>query len=242
MVSAKKQLAMQRKPATGRPLSNYDYAETIQRVQAWNEALKCASAVNGSLLRRLTLSIAPPRSTTSKNRIPPRADSPTPSPPTPPLLVRKLNPPALTKPTQNNMAAVSLKSVAPVPIPPLRSPEEETDNWDDDFEEDILLTKLHGSQDCISCISRVSHVLIGLDKPVFDEEKAEDINLQTIRPSKSPATSPISSPNVPPANMSAIIEDYSDVLEEVEEDLDWTLQYFQVKYLAFRRCFMLIAF
>lgn len=34
---------MQRKPATGRPLSNYDYAETIQRVQAWNEALKCPS-------------------------------------------------------------------------------------------------------------------------------------------------------------------------------------------------------
>ena len=202
----------------------------------------CVCAVNGSLLRNLTPSIAPPRSTTSKNRIPPQADSPTPSPPTPPLLVRKLNPPALAKPTQNNMAAVSLKSVAPVPIPPLRSPEEETDNWDDDFEEDILVTKLHGSQDCISCISRVSHVFIGLDKAGFDEEKAEDVNLQTIRPSKSPCTSPISSPNAPPANMSAIIEDYSDVLAEVEEDPDWTLQYFQVKYLAFRQCFMLIAF
>jgi len=43
MVSAKKQLELQRKPTTGRPLSNYDYAETIQRVQAWNEALKCSS-------------------------------------------------------------------------------------------------------------------------------------------------------------------------------------------------------
>ena len=140
------------------------------------------------------------------------------------------------------MAAVSLKSVAPVPMAPLHSPEEQTDNWDDDFEEDILLTKLHGSQDCISCISRASHVLIGLDKAGFDEEKAEDINLQTIRPSKSPSTSPVSLPIAPSANMSAIIEDYSDVLEEAEEDLDWTLQYFQVKYLTFRQCFMLIAF
>jgi len=44
------------------------------------------------------------------------------------------------------MASVSLKSVAPVPVVPLRFSEEQTDNWDDDFEEDIPVMKLHGSQ------------------------------------------------------------------------------------------------
>jgi hypothetical protein len=246
MVSAKKQLEVQRKPATGRPLSNYNYAETIQRVQAWNEALKCSSVRLIVLtLRMLTRSIAPPRSTTTKNRIPPRVATPTPSSPSSPsspLLARRLNSPALAKPTQTTTTAVSLKSVAPVPIAPLRSPEEQTDNWDDDFEEDIPLMRLHGSQHCISCTSRVSHVFTGFEKAGFDEDKAEDINLQTIRPSKSPSTSPVSLPKVPSANMSAIIEDYSDVLEEAEDDLDWKLQYFQVKILASRRCSMLIAF
>jgi len=131
------------------------------------------------------------------------------------------------------MTAVSFKPVAPVPIAPLRTPEEQTDNWDDDFEEDIPLMKLHGSHHSISCKSRASHVLTGFDKAGFDEDKAEDLNLQTIRPSKSPATSPVSLPKAPSANMSAIIEDYSDVLEEAEEDLDWKLQYFQVKKIGF---------
>ena len=140
------------------------------------------------------------------------------------------------------MTTVSLKSVAPVPMAPLPSPEEQTDNWDDDFEEDIPLMKLHGSRHCVSCTPRESHMLTGFDKAGFDEDKAEDINLQTIRPSKSPSTSPVSLPKAPPTNMSAIIEDYSDVLEEAEEDLDWTLQYFQVKFLAFSQWLMLIAF
>lgn len=126
------------------------------------------------------------------------------------------------------MTAVSLKSVAPAPVVPLRFPEEQTDNWDDDFEEDIPVMKLHGSRLWISCVKGASHVLTGLDKPGFDEEKAEDINSQTIRPSKSPSKPPVPLPKAP-ANMSAIIEDYSDVLEEKEEDLDWRLQYFQVK-------------
>jgi len=166
------------------------------------------------------------------NRIPPRAPSPIPSSPSPPLLVRKLNAPALARPTQTTIAGVSLKSVAPVPVAPLRSPEEQTDNWDDDFEEDIPVMKLHGSHHLISCISRVSHVFTGLDKAGFDEEKAEDINLRTIRPSKSPSTSPASLPKAPSANMSAIVEDYSDVLEEAEDDLNWNLQYIQVKFFS----------
>jgi len=71
-------------------------------------------------------------------------------------------------------------------------------------------------------------MLTGLDKPGFDEEKVEDINSQTIRPRTSPSITPVALPRAP-ANMSAIIEDYSDVLEEEEGDLDWRLQYFQVK-------------
>ncbi len=30
----------------------------------------------------------------------------------------------------------------------LQAPEEQTDNWDDDFEEGISLTKLHGAHIC----------------------------------------------------------------------------------------------
>lgn len=124
---------------------------------------------------------------------------------------------------------MSLKSVAPVPVVPLRFPEEQTDNWDDDFEEDIPVMKLHGSQLWTSCGEREPHTLTGLDKHGFDEEKVEDINSQTIRPNKSPSIPPASLPKAPSANMSAIIEDYSDMLEEEEEDLDWRLQYLQVK-------------
>jgi len=79
---------------------------------------------------------------------------------------------------------------------------------------------------------RASHISSGLDKPGFDEEKAEDINTQTIRPHKSPSIPSVSLPKAPSANMSAILEDYSDVLEEAEEDLDGKLQYFQVKTLV----------
>ena len=54
----------------------------------------------------------------------------------------------LVKPTllgagMNGPLGIMEKSREPLPYV-LQTPEEQTDNWDDDFEEGISLTKLHG--------------------------------------------------------------------------------------------------
>jgi hypothetical protein len=61
-----------------------------------------------------------------------------------------------------------------------------------------------------------------LDRASVDEEKedkAEDLNAQTIRPTKSPGTRPVALAALPPSDMSTIVEDYSDIA--AEEDEGW---------------------
>lgn len=94
------------------------------------------------------------------------------------------------------------KSREPLPMV-LQQPEVQTDNWDDDFLEGISLTKLHG-----------------LDKTAFEEEKTEpDDGVQTIRANKSPSNSSGKMPlaTAPSADMSTIVEDYSDFAAEEDD-------------------------
>lgn len=82
----------------------------------------------------------------------------------------------------------------------LQEPEEQTDNWDDDFEEGISLTKLQG-----------------LDKATSDEEKHDsDDNARTIRPHRSPLSGNVPLATPPAPDLVPIVEDYSDFA--VEED------------------------
>lgn len=64
--------------------------------------------------------------------------------------------------------------------------------------------------------------MIALERASVDEEKedkSEDLNAQTIRPTKSPGTRPAPLATPPSAEMSPIVEDYSDLA--AEEDEEW---------------------
>ncbi|KAJ1303227.1 hypothetical protein OPQ81_011425 [Rhizoctonia solani] len=82
--------------------------------------------------------------------------------------------------------------------------EEDTDNWDDDFEGGISFTKLHALDK-----STDSNGHPGRTKSETEE------NGQTIRPTRSPTGKSVPLQN--PAPMSTIIEDYSDLGVEDED-------------------------
>ncbi|KZT28795.1 hypothetical protein NEOLEDRAFT_1129017 [Neolentinus lepideus HHB14362 ss-1] len=168
-----------------RPPSNYNYDEAVLKVQEWNEALK-----------------SPSRPSKHPGRTRPT------TPPDSPLLDISNAPgiPASTsagsQPTVTpgwRMPAVSNGKAPTSIIQPriiLQQPEEQTDNWDDDFEEGISFSKLQA-----------------LEKPSGEEEKVEaEENDQTIRPNRSPPAKPsIPLAKPPPENIDPIVEDYSDL-------------------------------
>ncbi|EJU03326.1 Pkinase-domain-containing protein [Dacryopinax primogenitus] len=204
------------------------FEDAVQKVQEWNEALK-----------------SPPRNTnlTSGRRISriiesKRADSPT------PFKDRrgsKVSPHASDSPTQ----ALKVGSPAhPITMeklrdpPALQSPEEQTDNWDDDFEEDIPPAKLHA----LDKVADPSKALIQspIKQPIVESRHPDDDATikhtrnpdddQTIRPNRSPSgfASPALSPSPPspltpttaPAKLGPIDEDYSDLVVEDEDEVN----------------------
>ncbi|OBZ71172.1 Cytokinesis protein sepH [Grifola frondosa] len=205
MVSARKHLAGQRgtegakategKKGEGnaserRPLSNYNYDEAVLRVQEWNEALKSPSKPSKHPDRRRpsdTRPISPLVSPTDMQSMQaaqqlalslvngkPRSLSNVKAPPVAPLLSH-------------------IRETLPIPFI-LQTPEEQTDNWDDDFEEGPSLTKLHA-----------------LEKTSAEEDKVEvEDNAQTIRPTRSPQVEDYSD--------LAIDEDEAKLLEEKVAD------------------------
>jgi serine/threonine protein kinase len=110
-------------PQQRRPLSNYNYDEAVLKVQEWNEALKSPSRPSKH----------PARATNGR----------------PPSPIREIT----ASPSSSSSGAWKAAPKQPqlaekIQIPPLsfslQPPEEQTDNWDDDFEEGISLTKLQG--------------------------------------------------------------------------------------------------
>lgn len=218
MISAKKQMNNMNGPAPtgtgektteGRPLSNnYNYDDAVQRVQQWNEALKSPT----------------------KPQQPKRVRSPSPTPP--PAKVAEMmtwklaSPPARSRSSSAGMASLPLlpnllplANPAPVVARPMVVPEieEATDNWDDDFEEDITLTKLQlktvPTPDPAPAKAPVKQNIFtkkatptkkSKAPPVIKEPLAkvtsperEDANARTIRPTLTESPT-LSSKNIPP--------------------------------------------
>ncbi|KZS90479.1 hypothetical protein SISNIDRAFT_475331 [Sistotremastrum niveocremeum HHB9708] len=90
--------------------------------------------------------------------------------------------------------------------PPM--PEEQTDNWDDDFEGGISITKIHA----------LEKTTIEEDK---DDKQEQDWNAQTIKPThRSPSgVSYRSLTSSPQSAITPIVEDYSDIAGEEDEGL-----------------------
>ncbi|KAG8969493.1 hypothetical protein FRC03_002354, partial [Tulasnella sp. 419] len=185
MVNTKRQLAAGKGAAGERPMSNYD--EAVQQVQEWNEALKSPSRprVEKPVGRQARFEMRDPR-----------LSSPTPTPVSD-AKAGHVPPMSLGLPLMSD-------KVREQPII-LRQPEEQTDNWDDDFEDGISFSKIHA-----------------LEKTPADEDKSQledkaDDNLKTIRPNaRSPSLSSLR--RVTP-DMSPIVEDYSDLAGDEDEEL-----------------------
>ncbi|TDL22240.1 hypothetical protein BD410DRAFT_788970 [Rickenella mellea] len=194
-----------------RPLSNYNYDEAVLKVQEWNEALKSPSRpskIAQASRRDSHWSNSPTRSPTEPHFLSPNPSLPSSSSSgssqqtAVPWKASTLAPkPTLVQPGGGALGLIE-KSREPMAFV-LQEPEEQTDNWDDDFEEGISLTKLQA-----------------LDKTGFDDDKPEiEDNAQTIRPNRSPSMHTVQLAKPPSSDMGPIVEDYSDLA--AEEDDDW---------------------
>jgi hypothetical protein len=121
---------------------------------------------------------------------------------------------------------VIAKNAAPLALPlpvVLRQPEEQTDNWDDDFEEGISFSKLQGIVWSYIFSLFILNPHSALEKTSAEEERQpeHDDNAQTIRPTnRSPRSAPIGVVSKsPPREIGPIVEDYSDLT--TEEDDEW---------------------
>ncbi|QRW06434.1 kinase domain protein [Ceratobasidium sp. AG-Ba] len=239
MASARRQMGSENAPGQ-RPLSNYD--EAVQKVQQWNEALKSPSrpaAQRQSSRAGRGRTVADPINTSPTPRptdpsaknwrmgfIPP-APLPGPSVFSPqkstPRAIdtkggRNMPPIGVTSPlgVGAGFAAVSLvgrmESQQRETAALQRAAEEDTDNWDDDFEEGISFTKLQGvAMDKGSDSSMMS---VSSSEPPETKSDVEE-NVQTIRPAKSPGGRSAVLTTPPP--METIVEDYSDLGVEDED-------------------------
>ncbi|KAG8897651.1 hypothetical protein FRB99_008009, partial [Tulasnella sp. 403] len=186
MVSTRRSLGSDKKGGGERPSSHYD--DAVQQVQEWNEALKSPAR-----------SKPPVRNTPRFEMRDPRFSSPTPVPVDGQWKLNAVPAASLGVPMLTD------KIMQPAV---LRQPEEQTDNWDDDFLEGISFTKLQA-----------------LDKSTSEEEKGpsdekheENDNLKTIRPdTRSPSLRSLR--KVTPPDMCHIVEDYSDLAGDEDGEL-----------------------
>ncbi|KAF8158498.1 hypothetical protein B0H34DRAFT_709124 [Crassisporium funariophilum] len=175
--------------------SNYNYDEAVLKVQEWNEALKSPSKP----LKHPSRNPRPSSPTQSRATDIPQATSLTSigsHPSSGPLVWKSGSAPG------NKTGIGLVEKIQPLSFV-LQPPEEQTDNWDDDFEEGISFTKLQA-----------------LEKTAVEDDKHEvEDNAQTIRPTRSPGLTPIPLAQAPSSGILPIVEDYSDLA--TEEDEDW---------------------
>ncbi|CAA7265498.1 unnamed protein product [Cyclocybe aegerita] len=175
--------------------SNYNYDEAVLKVQEWNEALKSPSKLSKPHARN------PRPSSPTQQRA--GADLLQPPSQLPIGLHAPLAQAAWKAAVAPGKVGINLvEKIQPLSFV-LQPPEEQTDNWDDDFEEGISFTKLQA-----------------LEKTNLDDDKQDvEDNAQTIRPNRSPGHKPIALAQAPSAAIQPIVEDYSDLA--TEEDDDW---------------------
>ncbi|GBE85072.1 predicted protein [Sparassis crispa] len=235
MVAARKQMASHQDrqgnegkksgEAERRPLSNYNYDEAVLKVQEWNEALKSPSRPSRNPERhRTSITDAPPHSPIPSPINMPSSMQPMSSSNSQP----SVNAARKTGPVPNGKISVAaaplglIRETLPMPFV-LQVPEEQTDNWDDDFEEGPSLTKLQA-----------------LEKTSAEDEKVEaDDNARTIRPTRSPqgpGVVPLPLVSLPAlATLGPDIEDYSDLaVGEDDAKLEEKVADFKLKN-SFRR-------
>ncbi|KAF9265314.1 hypothetical protein L218DRAFT_957501 [Marasmius fiardii PR-910] len=215
MISARKQLgeppdageAKDKSKAAARPMSNYNYDEAVLKVQAWNEALKSPSRPSKHPSRGQPQPLRPTTPTRGGHSLQPHEMLP-------------ISGSAGSLPSIGNAprkGGINLvEKIQPMSFV-LTAPEEQTDNWDDDFEEGISFTKLQA-----------------LEKTSADEDKSaepeSDDNARTIKPNRSPGSNIVPLAKAPSADMNPIIEDYSDLAAaEDEQDLESKLADFKMK-------------
>jgi hypothetical protein len=250
MVSARKQMSDDTTitssdggaKATGaadrRPLSNYNYDEAVLKVQEWNEALKSPSRPSKHPTRNkgrgsLTHPDSPTRS--SADLVGPLPLSALPSSASNGSIIsagasRKLSTASL-KP-----AGVDLvQKIQPLSFV-LQAPEEQTDNWDDDFEGGISFRKLPVNKESLKGERERSHRPSTLDKSASEsEDPGTDDNAQTIKANKSPGAHLRPLSKAPATEIDSIVEDYSDLaFEEDEQKLQDKVNDFKIKN-SFRR-------
>lgn len=131
----------------------------------------------------------------------------------------------------------------------LQPPEEQTDNWDDDFEEGISSAKLHCLRILFFRVKLLDltcqYVFPALDKTTSDEkngfgnnalkvDRDETENIKTIKPDAKTASSLRSLRKITPPEMRPIIEDYSDLAgdDEGEDFLLEKVASFKVRLVA----------
>ncbi|KZO92675.1 Pkinase-domain-containing protein [Calocera viscosa TUFC12733] len=227
-ISAKKLLRHPWMAATRKHMGNERQGEgafedAVQKVQEWNEALK-----------------SPPRNTglTSGRGISrvierERADSPTPfsSRRTSKASSHVSDSPSQPLKVGSPAHPITMEKLREAPT--VQTPEEDTDNWDDDFAEDISPSKLQALDKGESSKTAAKMVIKPPIKSVAETHSAEDDATlpnghnpdddQTIRPSRSPSGLP--PPSIPPktpvsapAKLGPIEEDYSDLFGEDQDD------------------------
>lgn len=223
MVSTRRQMEDAPRPGReaqgpGRPLSNYNYDEAVLKVQEWNEALRSPSRPSKHPSKSKpssspALDIQPfvlPTSSSAGSQ---------------PGGWKVGSGPSTKAPSRINLA----EKIQPAFVLP---PEEQTDNWDDDFEEGISLTKL---QQPVRLAGRDSEpsVRAALNRSTAEDERPDgEDNAQTIRPHWSPGTAPVPLAKAPSSDINSIVEDYSDLGED--DDLEGKVADFKMKN-SFRR-------
>ncbi|KAI9507778.1 kinase-like protein [Russula earlei] len=200
MLSAKKQMA-EGKSTNGevqgsRPLSNYNFDEAVLKaLRSPSRPSKHGGRDHLLHINRHELPASPIKSRPNESS-------------SPVALASSLNVFPASSASRKVVPPAPAKNAAPLALPlpaVLRQPEEQTDNWDDDFEEGISFSKLQA-----------------LEKSTADEERQpeHDDNAQTIRPTnRSPRSAPGAVSKSPPRAMGPIIEDYSDI--GIDEDDEW---------------------
>ncbi|KAG6828575.1 hypothetical protein H0H92_007505 [Tricholoma furcatifolium] len=209
MISTRKQLSDGKKTSgdnaektsTGqdggkRPLSNYNYDEAVLKVQEWNEALK-----------------SPSRASKHPSRANARPSSPTRQPADlpPPLTSSSAFSQAGgwksgSAPNVKSLGMNLVDKIQPISFV-LQAPEEQTDNWDDDFEEGISFSKLQ---------------VANTERPSEDDKQeaseGDFDNARTIRPGRSPGPNIVPLAQAPSSDIAPIVEDYSDLGSEEDEE------------------------
>ncbi|KAH7097083.1 hypothetical protein BKA62DRAFT_818558 [Auriculariales sp. MPI-PUGE-AT-0066] len=169
--------------STERPASNYGYDDAISRVLEWNEALRSPRSPS----RRGAASATPGR--VSRPHLTPfsvgATGSPMPTLVDPPSIVPSLSVGTLASPTPASSRVPGVVALAPVRLQPaVVAPEEDTDNWDDDFDigesDGLNVTKLTPAIRAPTPTRAAVSVSYGLGVPHAEEE-----NTRTIRPSRS---------------------------------------------------------